>query len=183
MRYKITGCIIALLAVMTVYISFSLAQTQSTKVDDSWGSFRFLLGNWSGVGSGKPGEAVSGSTSFSFDLGQNILVRRNRAEYPPKPGEKSGMIHEDLMIIYREPGDSLFRAIYFDNESHIIKYTVTFPAKQPSVVFESEAGEKVPAFRLVYELEPDDLLTVEFLIAPPGGAFQTYTKGTVKRTK
>ena len=182
MRYKITGCIIAWLVAMTVYISFSSAQVQSTKVDDPWAGFQFLIGNWSNAILGKPGEAI-GTTSFSFDLGQNILVRRNKVEYPPKPGEKSGMIHEDLMIIYRLPNDSLFRAIYFDNESHVINYTATFPAKQPSVVFESEESDKSPRFRLVYQMESDDLLNIEFLIAPPGGAFQTYTKGAVKRTK
>jgi len=182
MRYKITCYLIALLVVMSVYISLSSALAQNTKTSDPWAGFQFLTGNWSNATISKSGEAI-GTTSFSFDLGQNILVRRNRVEYPPKPGEKSGMIHEDLMIIYRGPNDSLFRAIYFDNESHVINYTATFPAKQPSVVFESEGSDKSPRFRLVYQMEPDDLLNIEFLIAPPGGAFQTYTKGTVKRTK
>jgi hypothetical protein len=121
--------------------------------------------------------------SFSFDLGQTVLVRRNRTEFAPKPGEKSGAVHQDLIMIYRQLGDSSFRAIYFDNEAHVINYTVTFPAKPQSVVFESEGSDKSPRFRLVHEIGPDSLLNIEFSIAPPGEAFKTYTKGTAKRTK
>jgi hypothetical protein len=37
-------------------------------------------------------------------------------------------------------------------------------------------------FRLVYELLPDGALGTEFFIAPPGGEFKSYVKGTVKKT-
>jgi len=49
--------------------------------DDRWEGWQFLLGEWQGEGSGKPGE---GSAIFSFylDLQENVLVRRNRVDYP-----------------------------------------------------------------------------------------------------
>jgi hypothetical protein len=178
MRYRI----LVLITIITVSALYYPAQARSTLVNDRWAPFQFLLGSWSGTGSGQPGEAVAGSTSFSFDLEQNILVRKNRAEYAPKPGEKSGLVHEDFMIIYRQPGESQFRAIYFDNEGHVIDYRVSFPAKQQSVVFESDASESAPRFRFIYEISPDSLLSGEFLIAPPGGEFKTYTKGKLKRS-
>jgi hypothetical protein len=170
-----------LLAVFTALLICSPAHAQNNKANDPWAPFQFLLGNWSGVGSGKPGEAV-GSCSFSFELGKQIIVRNNRTECPPKPGEKSGILHEDLMIIYSQPADSTFRAIYFDNEGHVINYTVSFLEKKPSVVFESEGNDKTFRFRLVYEMQLDSLLSIEFSVAPPGGEFKTYTKGTVKRS-
>lgn len=160
---------------------FCLAQAQSSITNDPWASFQFLLGSWSGTGSGQPGEVVAGSTSFSFDLRKNILVRKNRAELAPKPGEAEGTTHEDLIIIYRQPGESRFWAIYFDNEGHVINYRVSFPAKQQSVIFETDALEKGPRFRFIYELGPDGLLSNEFLIAAPGGEFKTYTKGKLNR--
>jgi hypothetical protein len=182
MRYRGIHIIFILLTASTLFLSYFPALAQSSTAKDPWAPFQFLVGNWSGTGSGKPGEAAAGSCSFSFDLGRKVLIRRNKAEFSPQPGEKLGTTHEDLMIIYQQPGDSQFRAIYFDNEGHIINYTLTFPAKQPSVAFESEGTDKTPRFRLVHELEADGLLSTEFAIAPPGGSFKTYTKGTVKRS-
>lgn len=138
-------------------------------------------GDWTGVGSGQPGEASSGSTTFSLDLDGKVLVRTNRAEYPPKAGEKSGVVHKDLLIVYRQPGDGLFRAIYFDNEGHVIHYAVSFPPKQPSVVFDSEASEKGPRFRLVYGVIKDGALSVEFFFARPGEELKPYVTGLLKK--
>jgi hypothetical protein len=158
------------------------APAQTGSPEDPWAPFQFLIGDWSGAGSVRPGEAVSGVTSFSFDLGKTILIRRNRAEIAPNPGEPRGAVHEDLMIIYREPGGGpLFRSIYFDSEGHVINYSVSFPAKGRSVVFESAASEKAPRFRFIYEMGPDGLLSGEFDIAPPGGEYKTYTKGLQKK--
>jgi len=67
------------------------------------------------------------------------------------------------------------------HEAHVIDYTVSFPAKQPSVVFESEGPDNAPCFRLTYEMGSDSLLTIEFSIAPQGGEFQKYTAGRAKR--
>lgn len=172
---------LTLIVVIAVTALYYPAQAQSGKANDPWAPFQFLVGHWSGTGSGQPGDVAAGSSSFSFDLGKNILVRKNRAELAPKPGEASGTVHEDLMIIYRQSGELPFLAIYFDNEGHVINYRVSFPAKQQSVVFESDASDKAPRFRFVYEMGPDGLLNSEFLIAPPGGEFKTYTQGKVKR--
>jgi hypothetical protein len=179
MRRKVLCHFLILVTGIAFSLTYSPAQAQT---HDLWAPFQFFLGDWSGVGSGKPGEAV-GSTSFSFDLDKRVIVRKNRAELPPRAGEKSGLVHQDLMIIYQQPGDSTYRAIYFDNEAHVISYTVSFPAKQPSVIFESEGSDKAPRFRLIYEMASDSLLSIEFSIAPPGGEFQAYTKGRLKRSK
>ncbi len=145
--------------------------------------FQFLVGTWSGAGSGKPGEAITGSTTFSFELGGKVIVRKNRAEYAPASSGAPKTIHEDLMVIYLQPGDDKVHAIYFDNEGHVINYTASFPARQPAAVFESMAAENSPRFRLVYEQGSDGVLTTEFWIAPPGGEFKSYVKGTVKKVK
>ncbi len=170
---------------LTILMTFSAmgypAKGQSSQPSDPWAPFQFLIGNWSGTGSGQPGEVVSGTTSFSFDLGQAILVRKSRAQFAPRPGEKAGALHEDLLIIYREAEGPKLRAVFFDNEGHVIHYRVSLPANQPSVVFESDASDQAPRFRLVYEMGSDGLLSVEFMVAPPGGEFKTYTKGTIKR--
>jgi hypothetical protein len=140
-----------------------------------WARFEFLLGEWSGTGGGRPGEAMAGSTSFSADLDGKIMVRKSRAEFA------SGTAHQDLMIVYPLAGDSSFQAVYFDNEGHVIHYAVSFPAVGPAAAFESKTAANEPRFRLVYERGAEDELTVEFLIAPPGGSFKSYTKGALKK--
>lgn len=141
--------------------------------------FQFLVGTWSGAGSGKPGETITGSTTFSLELGGKVMVRKNRAEYAQASSGAPKTIHEDLMVIYLQSGDDKVQAIYFDNEGHVINYTASFPVRQPSVVFESMAAENSPRFRLVYEQGSDGVLTAEFFIAPPGSDFKSYVKGTV----
>jgi hypothetical protein len=131
-------------------------------------------------GSGKPGEAVSGGTSFDFDLGNTILVRRNRADYAPKPGEKTGISHQDLLIVHLRQGETQFRAFYVDNEGHDINYRLQFP-KQGVVVFESEATQPGPRYRLEYQLNSDRTLTITFSIAMPGRDFEVYTRGSARR--
>jgi hypothetical protein len=153
---------------------------QASKPQDPWAPLNFLLGEWEGVGTGTPGEAVGG-TSFAFDLDKRILVRKNWAKYPPKPGDKTGLSHEDLMIIYTSSGESVLRAIYFDNEDYVINYTV-LPLSNPGVVvFETDPAQKGPRFRLVYELNAAGTLKNVFLIASPGEEFKVYAQGTLKK--
>jgi len=148
---------------------------------NSWDQLQFLIGSWSSPVSGQPGQGVSGSTTFSYDLDKNIIVRKSRAEFAPEPGETKGLVHEDLLVIYQQDGESKSRAIYFDNEGHIIHYTLTFPDKQPAVVFESEASRTSPQARLVYETTADGGLVTEFFVAAPGGQLLSHAKGIVKR--
>lgn len=153
------------------------------QVQDPWAPFRFLLGTWSATGAGQPGEVTAGTVSFAFDLDRKILVRKNRTELAPKPGEERGAVHEDLLIVYPQPGGGDFRAIYFDNEGHVIHYKISFPARQPAAVFESDGTAPGPRFRLSYAAAADGALGVEFAIAMPGGEFKNYLQGTMKPMK
>ena len=88
-----------------------------------WENWMFLLGEWEGGHEGDPGQGY-GRFSFSFELDQNILVRRNRTIFPATK-EREGYTHDDLLIIYTEFTGSK-RAIYFDNEEHVIHYEVSY---------------------------------------------------------
>lgn len=124
---------------------------------DPWTSLQFLTGEWVGETS-----ASSGACSFTFDLQRKVLIRKSYAE-------SSSSRHEDLMVIYFENG---LKAIYFDNEDHIIHYTVE--SSQDSVRFLNEQ------YRLTYR-KNGDKLAMDFDIAPPGKPFSNYLHAMLRK--
>ena len=135
--------VIFTLCLLPFVLSTILSAQQPVKNAD-WSSWQFLLGEWVGEGGGnQPGQGA-GSCIFHLDLQNRVLMRKNHSEFPASK-ERPAFSHDDLMIIYQEAGQT--KAVYFDNEGHIIHYVVTFPEKQPSVVFESEATAPRHAIR------------------------------------
>ena len=75
-------------------------------------------------------------TAFAGDTLQGkVLIRKSFAEYPGCNGRAASR-HDDLTILYREA--SRLQAIYFDNEGHVIRYSVA-AAPLGGVVFTAEA--------------------------------------------
>ena len=151
------------------------AQIDTLEVKLSWKPIEFLFGDWTASGGGTPTGQGAGAFSFHPDLNQQIVIRKNFAEY--KSGEPR---HDDLMIIYAEVGASTYRAIYFDSEGHTIRYVVKTPAPD-SAVFESDGTQPGPRYRLSYLLR-DKELEGKFEVAPPGAEFKTYLNWTSVRS-
>lgn len=175
-----TICSIGIACLLAMGAGHLSAQTAPAK--DPWAPLQFLLGTWAGEGAGEPGPAGTGGSTFTLELDRQILLRKNWAKYPPRPGEKTGISHEDLMIAYPDPGHTKLYAIYFDNEGHVINYVVSAP-KQNAVTFESDASRPGPRYRLDYELGTDGRLVIVFSIAAPGQPFKEYTRGAAHRGK
>jgi hypothetical protein len=164
-------------------VSFLIVLTGSAAAqtkDDTWAAFRFILGEWAGEGDGQPGQGRGGFT-FAPDLGGKVLVRKNRNEIPAANG-RTAATHEDLLIVYRGTDGKRNKAIYFDNEDHVIQYSVTAADDGKSLVFLSDAVPSQPRFRLTYAKAKGETVNVKFEIAPPGkDEFKTYVEGTVRR--
>jgi hypothetical protein len=139
--------------------------------DARFQSIQFLFGKWKAKGGGATVGEGQGAYSYSPDLNQTIVIRRNFSEYPTGPR------HDDLMIIYLEAAS--LRAIYFDSEGHVIHYNVTTPSPT-KVVFESDGTQPGPKYRLTHTLEAQDL-TGKFEIAAPGAEYKTYLSWTSVR--
>jgi hypothetical protein len=146
---------------------------------DRWAELRFLIGDWTGEDKGGQG---SGEFSLAADLEGKVLVRRGKADLPAA-GQRPAGHHEDLMVIHRDGTDGPIEAVYFDNEGHVIHYSVTASKDGQTVTFISEAAASEPRFRLTYKKEKEDSVVVKFEIAPPGkpDGFQTYLEGTARR--
>jgi hypothetical protein len=129
----------------------------------NWQGLEFLIGDWTGQGTGQPG-AGNGGYSFLPELDGQVLVRRNHSEYPK---DKTGAVqkHDDLMVVYRESPGASIRADYFDTEGHVIHYTVS---TQPGLaVFESDPAQPGPRYRLTYWVDGKSV-DGKFEVAAPG---------------
>jgi hypothetical protein len=158
------------------------AATTQTHAEDPWGPrWSGLAGTWSGEGQGQPGQG-GGTFTFRFELDRKILVRRSQADYPESNG-RPAVHHEDLIVIYPEGGGPGTRAIYFDNEGHVIEYKASWSGDGQTLTFVSAARADAPTFRLAYRATAADTMTVGFEMAPPGSStFKPYVSGTVRRT-
>lgn len=157
---------------LTVLLASSIAAVAQTPAHEApLAPLKFLVGDWVGEGDGG-----TGAFSFKFDVQDSVLVRRNHAEYPAK-GTQSATVHDDLLVIFKEGND--LRAMYWDNEKHVIRYVVTPNAT--GAEFVSEKANDAPQFRLTYRKTSDDKLEIAFEIAPPGKPFTPYLKGVAHR--
>ncbi|MBI5709730.1 MAG: hypothetical protein HZC42_05395 [Candidatus Eisenbacteria bacterium] len=159
------------------------ATTAAAAPPPGWEAWRYLLGEWSAVGSGRPGEA-SGGFGFATDLEGGALVRRSHADYPAAPGRPAAH-HEDLMVLYREGSGSAARALYLDNEGHVIHYAAEASAGGTRWTFTSAAAPAAPRYRFTYMKLTRDSLAMRFEIAPPGkpDSLATYLQGTARRRR
>jgi len=148
--------------------------------DSPWGAWQFLIGEWQGSGTGNPGQGTGGFT-LAHDLGGKVLVRHSHAEYPAANG-RPAVSHDDLMIVHTPAADGTARAIYFDNEGHVITYDAKPAADGKSIAFLSTEPAQ-PRFRLTYIKRDDWEVGIKFEIAPSGKVeeLKTYLEGTVKR--
>jgi len=160
-------------------IFFGFLHAGFTQPTLSWDRWSWLIGEWVGSGSGIPGQG-GGSFSFNFDLGKNILVRKSHSEYPATK-EKPEIIHNDLMVVYPDGTGTPGKAIYFDNEGHVIHYTISYPDK--SIRLTSDKSTNAPVFRLTYSSLDDSTINTKFEMSQDGEKFMTYIEGKSKKLK
>jgi len=158
-----------------------MPQAPASGNDGAWTALGSLVGAWTGEGSGDPGLGTGGF-SFTWDLQNKILVRKNHADYPATK-ERPAFSHQDLMIVYQEPDTRLPKAVYFDNEGHVINYAVTVSPDARSVVFLSEPAPSKPRYRLTYIMPGKERVEMTFEIAPPDrpDSFKTYIRAGARR--
>ena len=169
---------------MKIKIIFSIALLSITisgyaQQTINWDKYSWLIGSWKGEGSGQPGKS-GGTFSFSSGLDKKILMRYGHSEIITGD-DRPPIIHDDLMIIYPDLSGNPVRAIYFDNEGHVINYSIA--CKDSSIVFLSEKTPNVPVFRLTYILLDNETIDTKFELSKDGETFILYVQGKSKKDK
>jgi hypothetical protein len=159
---------------LIIVVIFAAYTTFGQQKEETWNKFDYLIGNWKGEGSGNPGQG-EGSFSFKFDLDKKILIRTNHSEYPAT-NDKPKTTHDDLMIVYLDFSGRPTKAIYFDNEGHVINYSVTY-LNNSDIEFTSEKISNIPVFRLTYSQIDSKSVNVKFEMSQDGEEFITYVEG------
>ncbi len=114
------------------------------KTDDAWKSLSFLEGSWEAkTKGGSAGADSAGGYSFQFDLKRHVLARYTEASSSCKGPKDFDCQHGDLLYIYQDAPGAPLKAIYFDNEGHVIHYDVA-PAEANMAIFLSEPGRPEP---------------------------------------
>ena len=177
MRTNFTTAILLLSLVFAIDPSIAQEPVNTTGLE----TLNFLVGEWVGDGGGTgPGKGIGGFT-YAYDLQGRILVRKNFAHYAAT-NERPEYTHDDLMITYTGPSNTL-KAVYFDNEGHVINYAVSVTPDRSRITFVSEVVPGAPRFRMVYTKVSQADLKIQFEIAPPGKSedFGPYIEATAKR--
>ena len=177
MKIKWQLFVVALATFVLSLLSVAIAQPPGI----TWDQMRPLVGQWKGSGGGVPGQG-EGKFSFAFDLQNSVLVRKSHADYPAAQG-RPAIVHDDLMVIYRDEGSHKFRADYFDNEGHMIRYIAESSEDGRTITFLSDPVPSQPRFRLTYVAQGSEKMDIKFEIAPPDSPdkFKVYVEGSANR--
>jgi hypothetical protein len=160
-----------------------VAQGTPTSVTDSWKALSFLQGSWEAKATGGQGVSTTGTYTFRSELRDHILARHSMSDSGCKGPAGYDCDHGDLLYVYQDaPGQGL-KAIYFDNEGHVIHYNVSTP-DATTAIFLSDGSQPGPQFRLMYELK-GAAMSGKFQIRMPGQAeWKSYLEWSgTKRTE
>ena len=156
---------------VAVAVFLALALTQNDKAlcasADPWKALAFLEGTWDAhAQAGSAGAQSDGMYTFKPELKHHVLVRSSEVYAACKGPANFDCKHSDVLYVYQEAQNQALKAIYFDNEGHVIHYDVSTP-HSGTAVFLSAASAAAPQFRLVYELK-DTVMSGKFQMRGPG---------------
>jgi len=139
------------------------AQTAATP--DPWKALSFLEGTWEAKTQGGAASAA-GLYTFQLELDKHILARHSTTDPGCKGPANFDCAHGDLLYVYEDAPGQPLKAIYFDNEGHVLHYSVSTP-DATTAVFLTDPAAPGPQFKLVYELK-GPLMTGKFQMKMPG---------------
>ncbi len=156
-----------LLILPALAIAFSAQAQNASQPTGPFQQLSFLIGTWEAKTVNNPAVAASGTYTFRAELNGHILARHSTSNSVACKGPADfDCEHGDLLYIYADAPGQPLHAIYFDNEGHVIHYTVTAPTATTAELL-SDSSQPGPQFRLFYELK-GAVMSGKFQMRMPG---------------
>jgi hypothetical protein len=173
------------MAMIVLALLVTLGGGHQNSPADALQPLAFLIGKWQGTSEGQPGSGRVERESTRI-LGARFIRLQNRSVYPPQEKNPKGEEHEDVGFFSFDTARRLLVLRQFHVEGFVNQY-VADPAPPPGrLVFTTEAIENIPAgFRAretYVSLGPDEFEEI-FELAPPGKAFELYSRARLKRVR
>lgn len=166
---------------LAAFLTLPLLAQVSSQSADPWKALGFLQGTWEAKASGASGAQAQGTYTFQMELKNHVLARHSQYIGCKGPADFD-CDHGDLLYVYQESPGRPLKALYLDNEGHVIHYSVSTPTAT-SAEFVSDASQSGPQFRLLYELQ-GVVMSGKFQMRMPGqNEWKSYLEWTgAKRT-
>jgi hypothetical protein len=143
------------------------AAEQRAQPADPFQQLYFLLGTWDAKTVNNPAVTARGAYTFRVELNGHVLGRHSTSSSAGCKGPVDfDCEHGDLLYIYADAPGQPLHAIYFDNEGHVIHYTVS-AATATTAELLSDPAQRGPQFRLFYELN-GVVMSGKFQMRMPG---------------
>lgn len=158
----------------------------SATTENPWGPFRFFLGRWTGIGSGKPGESRA-ERNYELVLNDQFIQIKHRSVYEPQEQNPKGEVHEEIGYISFDRSRQTYVLREFHVEGYVNQYVLEeMDQDGHKMIMRTEAIENIPPgwqARTTYELLGEDEFRETFELAGPGQAWSCYITNVFKRTQ
>lgn len=145
----------------------------------------FLVGKWSGTGSGFGNNRSTIESEFRFVVGGQYLEVINESKFDPTENKPEGETHIDRGFISYDKNREAIVYRQFNIEGFVNRYILVDSLSTDSIfVFETEAIENfVPGGKVrwtIKRLSGDRLETI-FDVAFPGGNYSCFGRNTMSK--
>lgn len=158
---------VILTTAILLVLFFPPSNAQTAADADPLKPLAFLEGTWGAkTQNGLAGADVLGTYSFERELKGHVLARHTRSVAGCTGPSAFDCEHSDLLYIYPAPDHQSLKAVYLDNEGHVLNYDVTAP-DATTAQFLTDGSTPGPQFRLLYQLK-SGVMSGKFQMRPAG---------------
>lgn len=144
---------------------------------DKWRVFRYFLGDWTGTGTGKPGNS-SVKRSYRLTLADQFIELRSHSLYEPQEANPTGEDHHEIGLLSYDNDRSLYVLREFHAEGYVNQYVLEASrAEDVTLVFVTEAMENIPTgwrARTTLEILSENSFRESFELAGPEKEWDCY---------
>ena len=170
--------------VLVVPLLLNIVLPDADEEVDLWEPFRFFVGSWEGVGTGRAGDSEV-KREYQFVLGGKFLEVKSESVFQPQEKNPEGEIHENWGLVSHDRIRQRFILRVFYVEGFVNRYVLdSLSTDGKEIVFQTEAIENLPdgwRGRLRTTILNEDEFVEYFDLAAPGKDFGCYIESHLRR--